>query len=96
MRTIAEEVQVRLKTAGLAPIGVEGAAEGTWILIDFVDVVVHVFQPSERDFYRLDRLWSDAPRLPLPEAITGAGAAQPSPPPAEDTDDQMPGGLPVR
>ncbi|HET6498611.1 MAG TPA: ribosome silencing factor, partial [Coriobacteriia bacterium] len=72
VRTIAEEVEARLKNAGLRAIGVEGAGEGTWVLIDFADVVVHVFQPQERDFYRLEKLWSDAPRLPLPEAVAGA------------------------
>lgn len=77
VRTIAEEVEVRMKHAGLPAIGVEGADEGKWVLIDFVDVVVHVFQPAERDFYRLERLWSDAPRLSLPEEATGeAPAAQ--------------------
>lgn len=71
VRTIAEEVEAQLKTAGLRPIGVEGADEGKWVLIDFVDVVVHVFQQAERDFYRLEKLWSDAPRLTLPETVTG-------------------------
>ncbi|MBS3957472.1 MAG: ribosome silencing factor [Clostridiales bacterium] len=71
VRTIAEEVESVMKRAGLPAIGVEGQAEGKWILIDFVDVVVHVFQPAERDFYRLEKLWSDAPRLELPEDITG-------------------------
>ena len=75
VRTIAEEVEVRMKHAGLPAIGIEGADEGKWVLIDFVDVVVHVFQPAERDFYRLERLWSDAPRLPMPEEITGVAPA---------------------
>lgn len=72
VRTIADEVeeQVRVR-CGLKPIGREGADEGKWILIDFVDVVLHVFQPNEREFYRLDKLWSDAPRMKLPESITG-------------------------
>lgn len=72
VRTIAEEVEFKLKQAGLPAIGVEGAEEGTWVLIDFVDVVVHVFQPEERDFYRLEKLWGDAPRLGLPEEVTGS------------------------
>jgi ribosome-associated protein len=75
VRTIAEEVEVRMKHAGLPAIGVEGADEGKWVLIDFVDVVVHVFQPAERDFYRLEKLWSDAPRLSLPEEIAGGAPA---------------------
>lgn len=83
VRTIAEEVELRLKRAGLKPIGVEGADEGKWILVDFADVVVHVFQPEEREFYRLEKLWGEAKRLALPESVTGpavevtAGEAEP-------------------
>ncbi|MDT8433540.1 MAG: ribosome silencing factor [Anaerosomatales bacterium] len=72
VRTIAEEVELKLKQAGLPAIGVEGAEEGKWVLIDFADVVVHVFQPDERDFYRLEKLWSDAPRLSLPAEVVNA------------------------
>jgi len=72
VRTIADEVEERLRErAGIKPIGREGAEEGRWVLLDFADVVVHVFQPAERDFYRLEKLWSDAPRLELPESVTG-------------------------
>lgn len=73
VRTIAEEVEFALKQAGVPPIGVEGETEGKWILIDFADVVVHVFQQAERDFYRLEKLWSEAPRLELPDDVTGPG-----------------------
>ena len=69
VRTIAEEVEARLKAAGRPAIGREGEREGKWILIDFADVVLHVFQPDEREFYRLEKLWSDAPRVPLPAEI---------------------------
>lgn len=62
--TIAEEVEARLKEdAGLSPLRVEGLAEGQWVLLDYGDMVVHVFLDETRRFYELERLWSDAPRL---------------------------------
>lgn len=67
VRSIADEVEdVLRERAGMKPIGREGVREGKWILLDFADVVVHVFQAEERDFYRLERLWSDVPRLEVP------------------------------
>jgi ribosome-associated protein len=71
-RTIAEEIEDALREkAGIKPIGREGEKEGRWVLLDFGEVVVHVFQPDEREFYRLEKLWSDAPRVALPESVTG-------------------------
>jgi ribosome-associated protein len=61
-RAIADEVQQRLRSAH-RPARVEGEREGEWILIDFIDVVVHVFTTAARDFYRLETLWGDVPRL---------------------------------
>jgi ribosome-associated protein len=76
VRAIADAIEDRLRTeVGIKPAGREGQAEGKWVLLDFIDLVVHVFQPAERDFYRLENLWSDAPRLPLPESVTGPTAA---------------------
>ena len=67
VRSIADEVEdVLRERAGVKPIGREGEREGKWVLLDFADVVVHVFQPEERDFYRLEKLWSDAPRVEVP------------------------------
>ena len=61
-RRIAEEVGFKLKQeAGLLPAGSEGVAGGEWILLDYLDFVVHVFTPSAREFYRLDVLWKQAP-----------------------------------
>jgi len=65
-RRISEEVGFRLKEAkGLLPAGLEGASSGEWILIDYLDFVVHVFTPEARDFYRLDVLWKQAPVEPV-------------------------------
>lgn len=50
-----------LKKEGIRPSGVEGMRGGRWVLIDYVDFVVHVFHPAAREFYQLERLWGDAP-----------------------------------
>jgi len=64
VRAIADWVEEVLRDkGGEKPIGREGTGENKWVLLDYGDVVVHVFQPAERDFYRLEKLWSDAPRL---------------------------------
>ena len=64
-KAIADEVRLRMKDDhGVVARKVEGAREGEWILIDLLDVVVHVFTPEARDFYRLDRLWREAPSSP--------------------------------
>jgi ribosome-associated protein len=62
-KAIADEVRRRVKEEyGTPALRVEGEREGEWILIDLLDVVVHVFTPGARDFYRLDRLWREAPQ----------------------------------
>lgn len=63
--TIAEAVRVALRAHGVSARHVEGSAESGWLLLDYSDVVVHVFLPETRDFYALDRLWGDAPELPI-------------------------------
>jgi ribosome-associated protein len=61
VKTIAEAVSKELKDRGTKPVRIEGEAGARWILLDFVDFVVHVFHHEERDYYRLERLWTDAP-----------------------------------
>jgi ribosome-associated protein len=68
VRAIAEHVLETLRLEGVRAHHVEGLSAGRWVLLDFVDFVVHVFQPALRDFYQLERLWGDAPRRPLEEA----------------------------
>ena len=58
---LADHVLEELKGEGVRPVGVEGLRAGRWVLIDYVDFVVHVFHPSAREFYQLERLWGDAP-----------------------------------
>jgi ribosome-associated protein len=59
--TIADEVVKELKDRGVKPVRREGESGAGWQLIDFVDLVVHVFDEEARDFYRLETLWADAP-----------------------------------
>ncbi len=95
VKAIAEHIEDRLRDElGVKPIGREGESEGRWVLLDFVDVVVHVFQPEERDFYRLERLWSDAPRLALPDTVIGQMPAQSAPVTVID-DEAEPSGQPA-
>lgn len=74
-RGIADDLK---KTTGTVPLSVEGLASGQWVLIDFNDVVVHVFQQATRYYYDLEGLWIDAARLKVPEPMSrgdGEGAA---------------------
>jgi ribosome-associated protein len=63
VQAIADEVELRLKAAGLRPAQVEGYRQAEWILVDYVDFVVHVFSEKAREFYDLERLWKTARRL---------------------------------
>jgi ribosome-associated protein len=65
-KAIADEIQHGLR-AERRPARVEGDREGEWILVDFIDAVVHVFTTTARDFYRLETLWGDVPRLDVPK-----------------------------
>jgi ribosome-associated protein len=58
---IGDHVVEELKKDGLRPFGVEGLRGGRWVLLDYVDFVVHVFHPAAREFYQLERLWGDVP-----------------------------------
>jgi len=66
-RAIADNVVARGREAGLRPAGVEGERAASWILIDYLSAVVHVFLPRVREFYRLEELWGDAPLTQLEE-----------------------------
>lgn len=61
VQAIADAVKEKASDAGRAPLGIEGYNAGRWILIDLGDVIVHTFVPEERQLYRLERLWGDAP-----------------------------------
>lgn len=62
VRTIVEEIEKALRDLGRKPVRREGESERRWVLLDYVDLVVHVFTEQEREYYDLERLWGDAPR----------------------------------
>lgn len=65
--TIIDEIDKTLRGQGAKPYRREGDKELRWVLLDYLDVVVHVFHTEEREFYELERLWQDAPRIPFEE-----------------------------
>jgi len=75
VKTIVDEVERSLRDLDRKPVRREGETEGRWVLLDYVDVVVHVFAEEEREYYDLERLWRDAPRVPLDDdgrAVAGS------------------------
>jgi ribosome-associated protein len=79
VQAIAEHVEAELRAQKIRPRSIEGLSTGRWVLMDYDDVIVHVFQQSGREFYDLEGLWSDAPRVALPR---------------DEEDDSMPGDSP--
>lgn len=71
VKTLAEEVEGKLSAQGIEPKRVEGSASAMWILMDYGDVVIHVFYHETRDFYCLERLWADAPKLEVSQLLEG-------------------------
>ena len=67
IQTVAEEIEEKLTQEGARSLHREGQPEGGWLLMDFGSVVGHVFSPEAREFYKLERLWADAPRLRVPK-----------------------------
>jgi ribosome-associated protein len=67
VRAVAAAIQENLKKEGITPLGVEGEPAGRWILLDYDDVIIHVFLESVRTFYDLERLWSEAPQMTIPD-----------------------------
>lgn len=84
VQAIADEVELRLKNAGIRPTHIEGYNQAEWVLIDYVDFVVHVFSEKARKFYDLERLWKSARRLgpqdleTRPRTRKGAGRKTPA------------------
>src|SRR3954469_11770972 len=75
VQAIVDEVGDRLRQQGVKPVRREGVAEARWVLLDFVDVVVHVQHAEERAYYALERLWKDCPTIPFEDRPGPARAA---------------------
>jgi ribosome-associated protein len=75
IRAIVDEVEQRAHGEGVRAIRREGERDGRWVLLDLVDVVVHVQHSEEREYYALERLWKDCPQIPLPESVASRAAA---------------------
>jgi ribosome-associated protein len=75
VRSIIDEVEIRLKQAGATLVRREGEQEGRWVLLDYSDLVVHVQNADERVFYSLERIWKDCPLIPLPAAALAGNPA---------------------
>jgi ribosome-associated protein len=75
VQAIVDEVEERLRGQGIKPVRREGMAEARWVLLDFVDVVVHVQHADERAYYALERLWKDCPAIPFVDRDAARHAA---------------------
>lgn len=76
VEAIVDEVELKLREQGTKPVRREGEREGRWVLLDYVDVVVHVQHAEERTYYALERLWKDCPRVPFTEAQSATVGAE--------------------
>jgi ribosome-associated protein len=72
VQAIAGEIVDKMIEAGAKPLRREGRAEGRWILLDFGDLVAHVFHEEDRMYYSLERLWKDCPAIPIELSVAGA------------------------
>ena len=75
VNAIAGEIEDQLIASGVKPLRREGKSEGRWVLLDFGDVIVHVFHEEERMYYGLERLWNDCPILPISVDVAVPGSA---------------------
>jgi len=77
VRAICDAVLDKVRTeTGRSPLRSEGAGEQQWVLIDYGDVVVHIFQDALREYYDIEGLWADAPRIAIPSEFYGPAASR--------------------
>ena len=72
VRAVVDGIEERLRTLGAKPVRREGEREGRWILLDYVDIIVHVQHAEERIYYSLERIWKDCPTVELPDSVRRA------------------------
>ncbi len=77
VQALAEHLQEALEQVGVRPLGVEGLDEGHWVLLDYIDVVIHLFIKPLREFYDLEGLWVEASRLPVEDFTPNQIQGQP-------------------
>ena len=70
VQSIAASIHENLKECGIVPLGKEGESLGKWVLMDYEDVIIHVFYEPIREFYDIERLWPDAPRMEVGDDVT--------------------------
>ena len=70
-KAIADEVEFKLKQLGIEPLRTESDSTSTWVILDYGDIVVHVFYKETRDYYQLERLWSDGEKIDIEKYVTG-------------------------
>jgi ribosome-associated protein len=70
VKAIVSAIEQSLKDRGIRPLHVEGQSEGRWVLLDYDELIIHVFQEETRQFYNLERLWNDVPCITFEESTT--------------------------
>lgn len=76
VQAIANSIEASMEAAGHEALSVEGLQDGRWVLMDFGDVVVHIFLDALREYYDLESLWADAPRVSIPSEFYGPAASR--------------------
>ena len=81
VRSIIDEIELRMRQAGAGLVRREGEREGRWVLLDYLDVVIHVQHSEERTYYSLERIWKDCPQIALPELVSSSAGTDDPPTP---------------
>ncbi len=77
VQALADAIRGDMKEAGILPLGVEGEKIGKWILLDYADVIAHIFYEPVREFYDLEQLWPDVPRMHVDVSLSELGTLDP-------------------